>query len=55
MEDANIALQVFAGTFLTAGICLLGYCIRKTKKQPTMKASPSMEELNAVVAEDPQS
>jgi hypothetical protein len=32
---------------------VLGYCIRKTKKQPTMKASPSMEELNAVVTEDP--
>jgi len=55
MEDANIVLQVLAGTFLTAGICVLGYCIRKTKRQPAMKASPSMEELNSVVTEDPSS
>lgn len=54
MEDANLALQILAGTFLSVGICMLGYCIRKTRK-PVMKQSPSMEDLNAVVAEDPSS
>jgi hypothetical protein len=55
MVDADILLQAFAGTFLTAAVCMIGYCIRKTKKQPGMKSSPSMEELNGVVAEDPSS
>ena len=54
MEDANLALQVLAGTFLTFGMCMLGYCIRKSRT-PMMKQSPSMEDLNSVTTEDPQS
>lgn len=53
MEGGDLWLQVLSGTFLAVGICMLGYCLRRTRKQPTMKSSPSMEELNGVVTEDP--
>jgi len=50
MDDVDIFLQVLAGTFLSIGICMLGYCIRKTRK-PMMKQSSSMEDLTGM---DPQ-
>lgn len=52
MEEANLTLQVLVGSFMSVAIVVLGYCICKTRK-PTMKSSPSMEELNGVVSEDP--
>lgn len=55
MDDVDISLQVLTGTFLSIGICVLGFYFRKIRNQPTMKASPSMEDLNSVVTEDPSS
>lgn len=53
MADADIALQVWVGTFLTAGACLLVCCIRKIRNSaPKMKQSRSMEELNAVTTDN---
>lgn len=57
MEDGDIALQVCAGIslFLAAAVVTIA-CARNRCKQdklPSMKQSPSMEELNTIGLEDP--
>lgn len=57
MADGDIVLEICAGIslFITALIVTVG-CVRnqcKKDKIPTMKQSPSMEELNTITVEDP--
>lgn len=57
MADGDIVLEICAGIslFITALIVTVG-CVRnqcKKDKIPTMKQSPSMEELTAIGVDDP--
>lgn len=56
MEDSDIALQVCAGvSFFIVGAITVVACVKnwRAKKEPTMKQSPSMEELTSIGLEDP--
>jgi hypothetical protein len=56
MSDSDLVLEIFAGIALfIAGAVSIGFCVKNSckKKSPTLKQSPSMEELTNVVIEDP--
>ncbi len=56
MADNDVILEIFAGIALfIAGAVSLGFCVKNSckRKPPTLKQSPSMEDLNSVSIEDP--
>lgn len=59
MADGDNVLEICAGIslFLTAMVVTIG-CVKnacRKKESPTLKQSPSMEELNSLDTTDPQS
>lgn len=56
MSDSDLILQIGAGvSFFIVGAITVVACVKnwRSKKEPTMKQSPSMEELTSIGLEDP--
>lgn len=56
MSDSDLILQIGAGvSFFIVGAITVVACVKnwRAKKEPTMKQSPSMEELTSIGLEDP--
>ena len=56
MSDGDLILQIGAGvSFFIVGAITVVACVKnwRAKKEPTLKQSPSMEELTSIGLEDP--